>query len=664
LFQFFEQGHRSLEIPEDSFMTDEVDALRRRISWLEDEREQLLIVGETSRDEIKRLVEERDRLQWQKKEQTVELARVMARNATLEAQAVSIRHKPGGELLRPAEFDYTVIAEELQTTIEELQVTTEELEIANDALRLQNESLEQRVEERTAALKDAIQELARSQDLLRYAQRCAGAGTWDWDVESNAAVCSPEYFELFGLDPGNGIQSAEAWLASLHPEDRARTRAAWNECVFNPGKNELVVEFRVDHPRFGERWIMVRGRVVDRQGERATRMIGLSIDISRQKHLEYALREAAMVAEAASQAKTRFIAAASHDLRQPIQAASLYLGLLRRHRHDDATRELLDLVQASFNGLHGMLNGLLDLSRLEAGVIEPKIGVIHVEELLARLSMEFRAQAEAKGIELRVRGCRMLLRSDAHLLERILRNLLANAVTHTAEGRILLACRRRGNHAKLQIWDMGPGIPENDRHAIFEEFQQLRNPERNAARGFGLGLAIVKRMAQLLGHEISLRSVVDHGSVFSVLVPLADEVREVMPETFAFRRVASRRLRGRTVLLVEDNRAVRQAIVMLLEAWGMTVVSSRNRDELAELMEHMEGERPSALISDYRLPGGQTGKAVVDMVRSRWDLPAIIITGDTAPERLREASSIGCHLLHKPVVPEELASILNVVMPS
>lgn len=647
-------------------MGEDLESLRRRLAWLEDEREQALINDETLREEMQRLAEERDRLLAQRQSQAVELARAQAHAAMLEARIAAMRHGSAGTGRRPpADVDYSVMAEELQTTIEELQVTAEELEVANEQLQRQKELLEQRVAERTASLTEANEALARSQELLRLAQRSAAAGTWDWEVETGTATCSPEYYDLFGLDPAAWTPSPDAWIRSIHPGDRDRARQALESAVSTPGQEDFLAEFRILHPVRGQRWIMGRGRVSRGRDGRATRVTGLSIDITRQKEMEHALREAVIMAERANQAKTRFIAAASHDLRQPIQAASLYTGLIGYQAKDEATRELLGLLQASIDGLHSMLDGLLDLSRLEAGVIEPKIAAFNPDDLMIRLASEFQAQAEHEGIELRVRPCGLAVRSDAHLLERILRNLMANAVTHTEEGRVLFACRRHGGHAEFQVWDTGPGISEEHRKAIFEEFHQLHNPERNAARGFGLGLAIVHRLARLLGLEVGLRSVVGRGSVFWVRVPLATPAEAAAMELRAGPAPTAdlTRLRGRTVLVVEDDLSVRKGVVMLLELWGMNVVSSSSRDEMAELLDHIE-ERPSALISDYRLPGGHTGRAVVEMVRVRWDLPAIIMTGDTGPDRLREAAALDCRLLHKPVEANDLARTLDELIAS
>ncbi|WP_207460092.1 ATP-binding protein [Azospirillum sp. SYSU D00513] len=376
------------------------------------------------------------------------------------------------------------------------------------------------------------------------------------------------------------------------------------------------------------------------------------------------LESAREEAQRANDAKTRFLAAASHDLRQPIQAASLYTGLLGYQLTDPETRELLERLQASIDGLNGMLGGLLDLSRLEAGAIVPELKSHLPGELMARLTAEFRAQAELKGLRLRHRACNLPVLTDPHLLERMLRNLLSNAVTYTQKGGVLLACRRRGGEVEFQVWDTGPGIAEEHRRTVFEEFRQLGKPARNGAQGFGLGLAIVNRIARLLGLAVTVRSVPERGSLFAVRVPLARHRTAPGPRATATPPAVrdAARFQGRTVLVVEDDDAVRLAMTMLLESWGVNVVAARTREEFAELLRDIE-EEPDALVTDYRLPNGQTGREVVEMVRARWKLPAVIITGDTAPERLREALATGCRLLHKPVEPKDLARVLDEMLP-
>ena len=393
----------------------------------------------------------------------------------------------------------------------------------------------------------------------------------------------------------------------------------------------------------------------------------MSIDVTTTKELEEALRHAKDQAERANDAKTRFLAAASHDLRQPIQAAALYTEVLRRQTKQDKALEVIDLLRASIEGLHGMLNGLLDLSRLEAGVIEPAIVDFVPDDLMTRLAAEFQAEAEASGIELRCLPGTVPVSTDPHLLERVLRNLVSNAIKHGTAGdggRVLLSCRHTGDVVEFQVWDNGPGIPPADLDVIFEEFRQLKNAERNAAQGFGLGLAIVARIARLLDLKVSVRSEVGNGSVFTVAVPVsaAADLSPLGRDAPTAEDMAA--LDGRTALVVEDDDSVRHALALLLREWGLTVLTADSTDTLSGILDDLDDldAGPDVVIADYRLPGGATGRMAVEMVRRRWAVPAIIVTGDTAPERLREVGSLGCRLLHKPIEPMDLAAVLVGVM--
>ncbi|MGQ9371765.1 ATP-binding protein [Azospirillum sp. ST 5-10] len=629
----------------------DADLLRRRLRDLDGNLEQALVAAEDAREEARRFAEERDRLAdaLASRDRAVrELQERLGR-----AEALAVRGQVAQDDLRAGRTNEGVLAEELQATVEELQVLAAELEEANA-------DLEERVATRTAELTDANAALRVTEERLRVAQRCAGAGTWDWDLAADTVAWSPECRALLGLDRLAGDTGPDRWAALLHPDDRAAVEAA-AAAVRALAGDEVRMEFRIRHPAAGLRWIAAVGRVVERVDGRPRRLLGMCIDVTGTKALEDELRSAKLAAERANDAKSRFLAAASHDLRQPIQAAALYTEVLRRQLDAEPAREVLDLLRASIDGLNGMLNGLLDLSRLEAGVIEPAIVDFVPDELMTRLASEFRAEAEVTGVELRCIPGTVAVATDPHLLERVLRNLVSNAIKHGGRdegGRVLLACRHTGDRVEFQVWDNGPGIAPEDRERIFEEFEQLRNPERNPVHGFGLGLAIVARIARLLDLSVEVRSDPGNGSVFSVAVPVstAAATQAIYRNAPAAEEMA--RLEGRTVLLIEDDRTVRNALTMLLREWGLEVAAAGDVEELAAVMDSLAA-RPDVVIADHRLPAGATARTAIETVRRRWDVPAIIVTGDTAPERLREAMAIGCPLLHKPIEPTDLACALR-----
>jgi PAS domain S-box-containing protein len=391
---------------------------------------------------------------------------------------------------------------------------------------------------------------------------------------------------------------------------------------------------------------------------------GISTDITSLKQTEQELAAAKIEAERASRAKSQFLAAISHDMRQPIQAASLFLGVLDGRIGDPKAREVLERVKTSIDSVHGMMGDLLDLTRLDAALIKPALKPLQLRPLLERLHAEFAPQAELKGLTLRTMPGNATVATDPELLARILRNLLANAVSYTASGGILLGCRRCGDSVRIIVADTGPGIPEPQQHRIFEEFYQVGNPERDRSRGFGLGLAIVRRIADMLEHPVAVRSILGKGSVFSVTVPLAASVPS--HNAGAIQSAPASRPdhpNCRPVLLVEDDPAVLGAMVMLLEDWGLSVVTSQSLDELETTIQDLQVPA-SLIIADYRLPDDATGTDAVTLARARIspDLPGIILTGDTDPARLREAHANHTRLLHKPIQAAQLQRVVAEIL--
>lgn len=509
--------------------------------------------------------------------------------------------------------------------------------------------------------KKAARALEESERLLREALSVGEMAAWTWDPETDEVTESETAAGVFGLLPGETFQSSAKGFRLVHPEDAARVHAIADEAQARG--QSWHAEFRIIRPRDGRiAWLEERATTALDPLTGRMRRIGLVWDITERKTAEAELKRAKEEAEAANHAKTKFLAAASHDLRQPIQAAALYAYVLRASIGADPDAvETLELLRASIESLNGMLSGLLDLSRLEAGAVKVEIVDFVPTDLMQRLASEFGGVARLGGVTLRCCLSSLPVRTDPQLLERTLRNLVSNAITHGAvggRGKVLLGVRRRRDAVEFQVWDNGPGIPESDRDAIFEEFRQLKNPERNAARGFGLGLSIVARIAKLLGVEVTVRSHVGKGSVFSVTVPRARAPEPVRLTAPVFDAGMAAWLKGRTVLLVEDDEHVRRGLSLMLRRWGVKVIALSSTEELADRLPRLRS-RPHVVLTDYRLPGGATGRTVVELVRRRWDVPGVIITGDTAPVRLREASSLGCRLLHKPVEPTALVQALG-----
>jgi len=359
-------------------------------------------------------------------------------------------------------------------------------------------------------------------------------------------------------------------------------------------------------------------------------------------------------AEQANAAKSRFLAAASHDLRQPLHAMRLFVDSLRDEvAQQPRAAALVQRVQTSLDATSGMFDALLDISRLEAGVMETDVHVFRIDPVLRRIEMMFTPLAAERGLKFTVVPSRACVRSDPALLDRLLQNLVSNAIKYTANGGVLVGCRRKGARVLVQVWDTGPGIAAEHREEIFQEFFQLDNPARDSRKGLGLGLAIVERIARLLDHPVRLDSMPGRGSVFAVELPRGD-ASEARGED-ARATAIEHRFPGLRVGVVDDEPPIRDAMREMLGRWGCTVTAAESGRELLERLAQ-SGTTIDFLICDYRLARGESGLDAVSDVRQslQRSLPTLLVTGDTGAERLREAHESGYALLHKPVAPVQL----------
>jgi two-component system, sensor histidine kinase len=368
-------------------------------------------------------------------------------------------------------------------------------------------------------------------------------------------------------------------------------------------------------------------------------------------------------AEDANNAKSKFLAAASHDLRQPIHAQGLFLSVLSRTQLNAQQVELVNNISAASSASVEMLNTLLDFSRIDAGVVQPRKESYRIQHMLNKIEREFEPQADAKGLAYRSRETDLTVQSDPALVELILRNLVSNAIRYTERGAVLVACRKRGDFASLEVWDTGIGVAADQQSEIFKEFHQLGNPERDRQNGLGLGLSIVQGLTKALGHKLSLHSRLQRGSVFKLTLPLAHTF-PIVPHSFREHvsiEYSNNLLQNVKVLVIDDDEAVLSAMTLLLESWGCQVASASSIEQAMVLaLESM----PDVLISDYRLRNQHTGAQAIQQIRRQLGetIPALIITGDTAPDRLREAHSSGIPLLHKPLSPAELCRSMTQIL--
>lgn len=370
------------------------------------------------------------------------------------------------------------------------------------------------------------------------------------------------------------------------------------------------------------------------------------------------LRSSRDAAEKADRAKSQFLAAASHDLRQPLHAMQMYFAALRRGLEKKENIEILDKVESVSITTGRLLNSLLDVSQLEAGAIQPQFEVFHVQELLRRLSLSFAPAALQKNLEFRVIPCSLAIRSDPALLERIVGNFISNAIRYTQNGKILLGCRRSGPNVIIQVLDTGIGIPDQKIDMIFEDFYQVDNEERDRSKGLGLGLAIALRLSDCLGHRIKRQSNLGKGSCFSVSVETAElPVGETKTAQFLD---FSTSLTGAMVMLIEDDGIVADATTQLLQSWGCEVVWASDANQALDLVTR-SGMRPDIVLADYRLPGGQDGLKVATALQlaTGKPIPTIIVTGESDTHELREIADLGYLVIRKPVRPAKLRSLIN-----
>lgn len=371
-------------------------------------------------------------------------------------------------------------------------------------------------------------------------------------------------------------------------------------------------------------------------------------DVTRRKRMEREIIAAQEAAERANKANSAFLAAASHDLRQPVQALSLLNGALRRTVKDERALEMIEGQERSLTAMTNLLNSLLDISRLDAGTVIPEIEEFPMQRLIDRLSPEFARQAQHKGLEFSSMRCGLTVRSDPNLLSEVIQNLVANAIRYTERGKVVLRCGSNDGYCRVEVEDTGIGISADELQNIFREFHQVKRPG-GSKEGFGLGLAIVRRLADLLEHEIGVDSEPGRGSTFSIRIPVASAGVAETEETGADGDADAEPVSG-LIILIEDDVNIANAWGHLLEAEGYRVATAASAEEARVLIRHVD-EVPALVISDFHLLDGSTGVEAVTQIRDHFEshIPAFIVTGDTS-KVVRDAHQVdNSTLMNKPV---------------
>jgi two-component system CheB/CheR fusion protein len=465
------------------------------------------------------------------------------------------------------------------------------------------------------------------------------------------------FYRTFGLEPTETIGKPLGVAAGEHAG--VAGLRVFLERVQAEHSDTEDYEIEVELPTLGQRILLLNARRL-REGPHGTFKILLAIDdITERRRAAEALGDAKREAEQANLGKSRFLAAASHDLRQPLQTLSFLQGILAKNVTDERVLRLVGRLDETVKAMSGMLDTLLDINQLEAGIVRRDIVDFPVNTVLDELRSQFAPHETAGRLELRVVPSSLRIHSDPRLLTQMIGNLVSNAVKYTEAGKVLLGCRRRGDKLRIEVWDTGIGIPAEQLSAIFEEFHQLDNPARERSKGVGLGLAIVQRLADLLGHAIDVRSRPGKGSVFSIEVPLGTEEPVTRPVPIPQQLKAVTDHSG-TILIVEDEPTVREMLTLLLEGEGYRAIAVADGGAALQLATR-DDVRPDLVLADYNLPNGPNGLQVVASLQEifGYDINAIILSGDISTDTLREIARAGRAYLGKPVTAAALIGLIE-----
>jgi PAS domain S-box-containing protein len=502
-------------------------------------------------------------------------------------------------------------------------------------LKAAKDVLERREAEIAALNENKFRSLANAIPHLVWIGRADGHVTW----------YNRRWFEYTGATQ----EQMEGWgWRSVHPDALPAVMRRWQDSLATGQPFDMTFPLLGADGRF--RPFLTRVMPVLGSDGRVLQWFGANTDMSEQKEMEEALREAKREADRASRAKSQLRASASHDLRQPVQALVLLIGLAEGQVASlPRAVRTIGMMKAALNGLNTLLSATLEISRLDAGAVTPEKTSVDLGALLQRLAVEFAPIAGDKGLRLRASRRELHSQTDAALLERALRKLIENALRYTSKGGVLLGLRRRGANVRIDVVDTGVGVPRDKQAEIFEEFLQLHNPGRDVGEGLGLGLAIVDRLARLLGARVELSSQVGRGSRFSLslaLEPAVAAVKAIEP--------AQAHLGGR-VLIVEDNVQLRFGLEASLQEWGYQTFTADSGEHALDVAAE-EHWRLDMIVADYRLGVGLTGPATAQEIvrRAGRPFPVLVLTGDTAKERIAEIQSSGFALLHKPVAIDDL----------
>ena len=554
-----------------------------------------------------------------------------------------------GEEQKAINEEASSVREEYQSTNEELLASKEELQALIEELTALNSQLQETLERQRTTAND-LQNVLYSTDVA----------TLFLDKELKIRFFTPATTSLFSIIPGD-IGRPLADLQALAGDGALAADAA---AVLREGS---PVEREIEGQRGS--WF-VRRILPYRTADRGVEGVVITFtNITESKRVAKSLAVSQQQSETANIAKSRFLAAASHDLRQPLQALKLIRGVLAKRIAEQRTGEALELVAKlddTATSMSTMLNTLLDINQLEAGTVRTDVTVFPMNELFDRLRKEFSWHAGEQDLRFRVVPCSLTVESDAHLLEQMIRNLLSNALKYTKRGKVLIGCRRHGDILTVEVWDTGIGIPHDELQAIFEEYHQIDNKARERHLGLGLGLSIVQRLGSLLGHPVRVRSEIGRGSAFMIELRVVPNGTARQPGASPPRRVAAAEeaVHKGSILIIEDDPIVRDALALYLEDDGYRIAAAADAKAALEIVA-LGAVDPDLIIADYNLPNGINGlEAGVKFAEVlEHEIPVVILTGDSSTKTLRDIARSQCLQLTKPVKLEALTEAVHRLLP-
>lgn len=535
------------------------------------------------------------------------------------------------------------VNEEFQSTNEELLASKEELQSLNEELTALNSQLQETLE-RQRTLSNDLQNVLYSTDVA----------TLFLDSQLHIRFFTPATRSIFSVIPSDIGRP----LIDLHS-------LAADNLLPNDARDVLRAQAPIEREIEGQGgiWYVRRISPYRTQDGLIEGVVITFTDVTERRRILEALNVAKRQADLANEAKSRFLAAASHDIRQPLQTLTLLQGLLENEVKGEDARKLVLRLDETLGAMSGILNTLLDISRIESGSVLPEMTDFPINDLLQKLAEEFAYLANAQGLDLRVQPCSVLVHSDQALLEQMIRNLLTNALKFTKHGKVLLGCRRHGGTLSIEVWDTGIGIPESELQAIFVEYHQIDNQARERRLGLGLGLSIVQRLGNLLGSRISVHSQRGKGSSFAIEVMASTDivgVAKAAAPCVGNVAVNENAQRGGKILIIEDDSELQDLLDLTLKQCGYRTATAHDGSSALELVTHMNF-RPDIVLTDLRLPNDMDGIQIGAKLRGLLnpDLPVIILTGDTSTETLRDILSHDFVRLSKPVKVKDMKSLIQ-----